>query len=216
MQKIIIIWFVLFPVSFLYPQVSLYDGRNPYTGNYNDGDIVRVYVNNVFNVTINGEWNRNLEVNLKMEPDKDNLAFLKKSQQSRNNQRQSKERQNVQEKFKFNVSAIINKQVAGFYKITANKTVSIDGKITRVLCTGLISEKSIVNGSVNSDEIADLNLVIVSQPQPVKDDSYNGALPEKENNEKNTEKEQNSGNFNKEQVKAYVIEQLREILGALK
>ncbi|MDH4262030.1 MAG: flagellar basal body L-ring protein FlgH [Spirochaetia bacterium] len=215
MKKIIpILLFVLLTAN-EYSQVSLYDGRNPYVNNYNDGDIVIINVNNNFSITINGEWNRKIEVNLKLEPDKKNLDFLKESQQSRNSQRQNKERQNVVEKYKFNISAIINKQAGGLYKINADKTINIDGKITRVICTGLINEKSIINGTVKSDEIAGLNLTVISQPLPAKDETYNGN-DTKEQDTKNELKEDAESNFSKEQIRKYVVEYMKEILGVLK
>jgi flagellar basal body L-ring protein FlgH len=216
MKKIIFIsLMIMYSSSNVFPQVSLYDGRNPYANNYHDGDIIRIHVNNNFAMTVSGEWNRNMEVNLKLQPDKKNLDFLKESEESRNSRRQSKERQNVSEKFKFTVSAVINKQADGNYRVNANKTVTVDGKLTRIVCTGIINAKSIVNGSVNSDEIADLNLNVVSQPQPSKDETYKGPEAAKEG-----EKEQASdgpqGNFSKDQMKKYIVEYMKEVLGGLK
>jgi len=207
MKKLIL---SLFCYSSIFPQVSLYQGRNPYINNYNDGEIIRIHVNSSFAVTINGEWNRNLQVNLKLLPDKKNLPFLNASEESRNNNRQNKERQNVSEKFKFILSAIVTRQPDGNYRLNANKSISVDGKTTRVLCTGLINEKSIINGDVHSDSIADLNLTINSQPQPTLDESYTGEAGEK------TEGAAAQTGFSEEQMKKYVIQYMKEVLGALK
>jgi hypothetical protein len=208
-KKIILILLALF-TSNVFSQISLYNGRNPYVNNFNDGDIIRINVNSSFAITINGDWNRNLEVNLKLQPDKKNLPFLNESEQSRNNQRQTKERQSTTEKLKFNISAIINRQAGDTYRINANKTIIMDGKITRIICTGLVNGKSIMGGTVNSDNIADLNLNIISQPQPARDESFTG------NPEDQKETEGTQGTFSQEQIKKYILEHMKELLGALK
>jgi len=195
-------------------QISLYQGLNPYSTNSSQGEIIRVNVSSSFSLTINGTWNRNMEINLRMEPDRKNLSFLNSSQQSKNSNRKSMERQNVSEKFNFIISAFINKQDDGSYKITGNRIVTIDGKTTRVQLTGFTDSKSIVNGVVHADSIADLNLFVQSQPQPALDNSYNGGV---EDNGVNKEGElAKNQDFTPEQTRKYVIEYLQEILGGLK
>lgn len=203
----------------MYSQVSFYDGKNPYVRHYNDGEIIRVNINSLFAVTVSGEWNRNFEVDLKLMPDKKNLNFLQDSEQTRNNSRKSKERQNVTEKFKFTISAVITRDPTGNYRLTANRIINLDGKITRVVCTGLVHEKSISNGAVNSDEIAELNLTVISQPQPARDETYNGPAPEKEDVNAAGQEEKTGGpegNFSKEEMRKYIVEYMKEILGALR
>lgn len=207
MKKIAAI-FLFFLGQILLAQTSLYNGKNPYSSNYSDGETIKINVNGVFQINTSGDWSGNSEVTLKLQPDKSNIPFLSPSEQTRANNRKQSERKKVSQKFQFTLTGILTRQPNGTYAVTANKTIRVDGQITLVNCTGIINDKSIKYGEVNSDDIAELNLVIASKPAIPRDNSFD---PPKEADNK----EGKPGAFSPEQIRNYVKQYMQEILGAL-
>lgn len=210
----------------LYAQTSLYRGKNPYTKNYNNGDVIRIKINNDFIIKATGEWNRNFEINMNLRPDTKNLPFLNSSEQNHTTNDKQKMRQNVSQRFRFTLTGTITLQPDGTYRLTAIKSIEVDGTQTRITCTGIIQEKFIKNGSIDADDIANLNLVITSKPKVPRDTTYtmgggqNAANNTAANGATNNQNRQNQNGatdqkFTPAQIRKYVIQYMQEILGGL-
>jgi len=215
----LISWTVVLMVAVgsLQGQSSLWRGVNPYKDNYLSGQILKVEVSEFFEIKVSGDWARNFEVDLKVDPDPKNTPFLQSSEESRDNHRKWKERQNVKEEFIFSINGIITVRADGLFDINATRDIQIDGKQTSVRLSGVINPGDIRNGVIKSDRIANLNLVIISKPVIERDQNYTITPPPQNEGEEGT-----NGNpavtpelFTQEQKNRYIIEHIREILGGL-
>jgi len=161
-----------------YGQTSLWNNSNPAGSNLNNNEILTVLVDENFIIKIDDKWNRNIEMDLMLTPDREYGNFLKPVEESRSNARKVSEKQSVSERIKFSLPARIEDQGNNLYKITATKSFSVDNKESLVQITGFIHARYVKNRSVRSSDIADLIMSISSIAKTEKNNQVQMQAPE--------------------------------------
>jgi len=172
------IFFTIFMSESFYAQTSLWNNSNPASSNLNNNEILTVLVDENFTIKIDDKWNRNIEMDLMLTPDREYGNFLKPVEESRSNARKVSEKQSVSERIKFSLPARIEEQGNNLYRITATKSFSVDNKESLVQITGFIHARYVKNRSVRSSDIADLTMSITSIAKAEKNNQIQMQAPE--------------------------------------
>ncbi len=158
---ILIILFLFSVMGILYSQTSSWKDHNPYATPIQTDDIIIVDIKEKFIISSKGEWGKNGEINLTLNPDTANFEFLTKSQQSKKSSEKDsfsiKSNDTVEMKMPARVAEVLPRNT---YRLVGKKTISMDEKPVAISFSGIVSGRNIINYHASSSAIADLNITI--------------------------------------------------------
>ncbi|MBV6493511.1 MAG: hypothetical protein LDLANPLL_01534 [Turneriella sp.] len=212
MKSIFNIAFLLIPFTASIAQESIWRDQNPYVAPPKEGEIIAIEVNESFNLVSDGEWKSAQKFEMKLVPDTKNIPFLTTSEQNKSRSKSSNANNKTRDSYRFHLTGILGaRQSNGNYPITAQKSLTVDGKPVNIRLTGVIDPRRISKGSIESRFVGNLNLQIQSEPPFPKDEKLDlKPPPGTDPNSKPTMTE-----FSDQLRKELLIEHMKQILGGL-
>ncbi len=157
----LIILLLFTTMGILNSQTSSWKDHNPYATPIQTDDVIIVDIKEQFIISSKGEWGKNGEINLTLNPDTANFEFLTKSQQSKKSSEKNsfsiKSNDTVEMKMPARVVEVLPRNT---YRLEGKKTISMDEKPVAISFSGIVSGRNIVNYRVSSSQVADLSILI--------------------------------------------------------
>ncbi len=157
---------IMAPMASLGAQTSLWQDKSLFVEHYETGDVLRIDIDESFELVSKGDYNRNLDSSYESNPPRNYFRMMLKSQSNKTAERNSKVRQEVAETYRFQLNGVLGEAQGNLYQISGAKTIVFDGKSTQIQLIGQIDLGRIRNGIVHSADILDMTLIIITEPPP--------------------------------------------------
>ncbi len=200
----------------LWAQTSLWQDHNPYISAVRSGDILEILVDENLVTDVDSKWERSDKLELKLYPDTKNLPFLNSSEQSRADNRNNKVRYKLKDGLSFRIAGIVGeaRNDGRVYTLQATRNVRVDGKPAQVQLSALFDPRQVKNRTVRSSQLAELAIVIVSEPPVVRNTTINLKPPR---NPADTTPPQpvSTAELSEQEKQQILLRHLQQILGGL-
>ncbi|MES0490938.1 MAG: flagellar basal body L-ring protein FlgH [Leptospirales bacterium] len=207
MKKKILIFALIISGEAIFAQVSLYNGADPYRKLYQNGDLVKVSISELLTIEVKNDWSDTTDMKLKLVPDQKYFDFLQGAEQSRTSDKKQKIRNTIKEKFELNILARVQRLNNDLLSVSAQKDVTLDGRVSIIRITGITHPRFIKDSVVMSENIAQLAILITVRPPVIRSNTVTTLEAGETENE--------PPSLSKAQKDQILLNHIREILGAL-